>query len=63
MGLSLMNMLGLVEWTPLVYVPPFLLQTKFRTHTEKHAKIVVLYVHIFTFLDSKREDKVFWTEW
>jgi hypothetical protein len=26
-------------------------------------KIVVLYILTFTFLDSRREDKRFWTEW
>jgi hypothetical protein len=26
-------------------------------------KIIVLYILIFMFLDSKREDKRFWTEW
>jgi hypothetical protein len=26
-------------------------------------KIIVLYILIFTFLDSRREDKMFWTEW
>jgi hypothetical protein len=26
-------------------------------------KIIVLYILIFTFLDSRREDKRFWTEW
>jgi hypothetical protein len=26
-------------------------------------KIIVLYILMFMFLDSKREDKRFWTEW
>jgi hypothetical protein len=26
-------------------------------------KIIVLYILIFTFLDSRREDKMFWIEW
>jgi hypothetical protein len=26
-------------------------------------KIIVLYILIFTFLDSRREDKKFWTAW
>jgi hypothetical protein len=26
-------------------------------------KIMVLYILIFTFLDSRREDKSFWTAW
>jgi hypothetical protein len=26
-------------------------------------KIIVLYILFFMFLDSKREDKRFWTEW
>jgi hypothetical protein len=26
-------------------------------------KIIVVYILIFMFLDSKREDKRFWTEW
>jgi hypothetical protein len=26
-------------------------------------KIIVLYILIFMFLDSRREDKRFWTEW
>jgi hypothetical protein len=26
-------------------------------------KIILLYIVIFTFLDSRREDKRFWTEW
>jgi hypothetical protein len=26
-------------------------------------KIIVLYILIFTFIDSRREDKRFWTAW
>jgi uncharacterized membrane protein len=26
-------------------------------------KIIVLYILIFTFLDSRREDRRFWNEW
>jgi hypothetical protein len=26
-------------------------------------KIIILYIIIFMFLDSRREDKGFWTEW
>jgi hypothetical protein len=26
-------------------------------------KIIVFYILIFTFLDSRRDDKRFWTEW
>jgi hypothetical protein len=33
-----------------------MLETKFRTHTEPQTYI------IFMFLDSKQEDKRFWTE-
>jgi hypothetical protein len=36
---------------------------KFRTHTKQLAKIVVLYIWIFIFFDSKLEDKTFCTEW
>jgi hypothetical protein len=26
-------------------------------------EIIFLYIQIFTFLDAKREDKMFWTKW
>jgi hypothetical protein len=32
-------------------------ETKFQTHTEAHAKMIVLYILIFMFLYSRREDK------
>ena len=37
--------------------------TKFHTHTKQLAKIIVLYILIFKFLDSNLEDKRFCTEW
>jgi hypothetical protein len=49
--------------TPSVYVPPFMSETNFHTHTEPQAKIIALYILIFMFLDSRREDKGFWTAW
>jgi hypothetical protein len=48
--------------TPSVYVPPLMSETKFHTHTEPLQKIMVLYILIFTFLDSRREARRFWTE-
>jgi hypothetical protein len=33
------------------------------SHSYKISKIIVLYILIFMFLDSRREDKSFWTEW
>jgi hypothetical protein len=36
--------------------------TTFDTHTKLEAKLI-LYIFIFTLLDSRREDKSFWTEW
>jgi hypothetical protein len=51
--------------TPSVYVPPLMSETKFHTHTELQAKYSnVLYsILIFMSLNSRREDKIFWTEW
>jgi len=37
--------------------------TKFHTHTKQQAKLLVLYILIFKFLDSKLEDKRLCTEW
>jgi hypothetical protein len=55
---------GHCSQTPSVYVPPLMSETKFHTHTEPQEKLyVVLYILIFMFLDSKRKDKKFWTEW
>jgi hypothetical protein len=48
---------------PSVYVPPLISEIKFRTHTESKAKITFLHILIFMFLDSRQEDKRFWTEW
>jgi hypothetical protein len=39
-----------------------MLETKFHTH-KNHRNIMVLYIQIFTFLDSRQEDKRFCTEW
>jgi hypothetical protein len=33
------------------------------TPTENHRQIIVLYILIFMFLDSRLEDKRFWTQW
>jgi hypothetical protein len=50
---------------PSVYVLPLMSHAKFHTHTKSQAKITVLYIRtlLFAFLDSRREDKTFWTEW
>jgi hypothetical protein len=40
------------------------LNVRDKFHTiQNHRQIVVLYILIFTVLDSRREDKSFWTEW
>jgi hypothetical protein len=44
-----------------VSVPPSKWETKFRTHTEQPAKLV-LCILIFGFFDMRREGKRFWTE-
>jgi hypothetical protein len=38
-------------------------ETKFHTHTKPQAKIIVLCVPSFMFLNRRHEDKRFWTEW
>jgi hypothetical protein len=49
--------------TPSAYVPPSMWATTFHTHTNQHAKIIVLYFLIFVFLDRKLKDKRFCFEW
>ena len=48
--------------TPSAYVPPSMWTPKFHTHTKTKGKAIVLYPFIFTFFDSKLEDKRFCTE-
>jgi hypothetical protein len=48
--------------TPSVYVPLLMSETMFHTH-KTAGKITVLYILTFTFFDSRREDRRFWTEW
>jgi hypothetical protein len=45
-----------------LYVPPLMSETKFHTHTTLQEGKLVLYILIITFLDSRQEDKTFWTE-
>jgi glucose-6-phosphate-specific signal transduction histidine kinase len=52
-----------ISQTPIVYIPPLVSETKIHTHTEKKAKIIVWCILIFTFLDSRREEKSVWIEW
>jgi hypothetical protein len=49
--------------TPLVYFSPLISETKFCTHTEPEAKFFLYFKSSFYVLDSRREDKRFWTEW
>jgi hypothetical protein len=39
--------------TPLGYVPPLILETKFHIDTETTSKIIVLYILILKFFDSR----------
>jgi hypothetical protein len=42
---------------------PLMSETKFHTHKKVQANFAVLFVLIFTFLESRRDDKMFWTEY
>jgi hypothetical protein len=44
--------------TSSLYLPPSMWATKFHAHT-----IIVLFILIFTFLESKLEHRIFWTQW
>jgi hypothetical protein len=48
--------------TSSVYVPPLMSKTKLHIQAEARTKLV-LHILIFTFLDSRQENKRFWTEW
>jgi hypothetical protein len=45
--------------TPSVYVLPLMSEINFHNHTKLQAKLQL----IFKFLDSRWEDRRFWTEW
>jgi hypothetical protein len=45
-----------------VYVPPLISETAFHNPYKTTGKIIVLYLLVFTFIDSRLEDKKFWTE-
>jgi hypothetical protein len=47
--------------SPSICVYPSMWEREFHTH--KTSKIKVWYYLFFTFLDSRREDKKFWTAW
>jgi hypothetical protein len=47
--------------TPSVYVPPLMSETKFHA-IQNHRKNYIIYIQMFKLLDSRREDKMFWTE-
>jgi hypothetical protein len=47
---------------PLVYIQSIMSENQFHTHTKTTSKIIVLYILIFTFLDSRQEDERFWTD-
>jgi hypothetical protein len=48
--------------TSSICVLPLMWDTKFHTHTKQRI-IIVMYILIFTFLDSTWENKRFWTAW